>query len=223
MKRSLPTFLVPTALALVGILALALWTMSQPGKPLALRIPGTDHAPDSVSGGGANPVLSGKLTRSDGQPANLPGAWPQFRGPHLDNISHEKPPLLRSWPASGPRELWALDLGEGYAGPAVLNGRVYLMDYDREKRQDVLRCLSLANGREIWRYSYTVSVKRNHGMSRTVPAVTDKVVVAMGPKCHVTCLDSTTGELRWGLDLAREFGTTVPQWYAGQCPLIDGD
>ena len=27
-------------------------------------------------------------------------------------------------------------------------------------------------------------------MSRTVPAVTDKYVVALGPKCHVMCLDA---------------------------------
>jgi outer membrane protein assembly factor BamB len=58
-------------------------------------------------------------------------------------------------------------------------------------------------------------------MSRTVPAVNDKLVVAMGPKCHVVCLDPVTGELRWGLDLVRQFGATVPPWYAGQCPLID--
>jgi outer membrane protein assembly factor BamB len=95
------------------------------------------------------------------------------------------------------------------------------MDYDREHKQDALRCLSLADGREIWRFAYPVSVKRNHGMSRTVPAVTDKIVVAMGPKCHVLCLNSTTGELLWGLDLVRQFGTTVPPWYAGQCPLVD--
>jgi outer membrane protein assembly factor BamB len=95
------------------------------------------------------------------------------------------------------------------------------MDYDREKKQDALRCLSLADGKEIWRYAYPVSVKRNHGMSRTVPAVTEKYVVAMGPKCHVTCVDPVSGELRWGLDLVREFGATVPPWYAGQCPLLD--
>lgn len=58
-------------------------------------------------------------------------------------------------------------------------------------------------------------------MSRGVPAVTDKLVMAMGPKCHVVCVDATTGELRWGLDLVHEFGATVPPWYAAQCPLID--
>jgi len=37
----------------------------------------------------------------------------------------------------------------------------------------------------------------------------------------VVCLDAVTGELKWGLDLVREFGATVPPWYTGQCPLID--
>ena len=71
-------------------------------------------------------------------------------------------------------------------------------------------------------FAYTMPVKRNHGMTRTIPAVADKFVVAMDPKCHVLCLDAATGELRWGLNLVREFGATIPPWYAGQCPLIDG-
>jgi outer membrane protein assembly factor BamB len=97
------------------------------------------------------------------------------------------------------------------------------MDYDREKKQDALRCLSLDDGREIWRFAYGMSVKRNHGMTRTTPSVTDKFVVAMAPKCHVVCLDAMSGELKWSLDLVKDFGATIPQWYAGQCPLIEGD
>jgi outer membrane protein assembly factor BamB len=153
----------------------------------------------------------------------MPGAWPQFRGPERNGISPEASRLAHEWGATGPRALWSMDIGEGYAGAAVRNGRVYLMDYDREHRQDTLRCLSLADGQEIWRYAYPVAVKRNHGMSRTVPAVTEKVVVAIGPKCHVLCVDAATGQLRWGLDLVRDFDATVPPWYTGQCPLIDGD
>jgi outer membrane protein assembly factor BamB len=114
-------------------------------------------------------------------------------------------------------------VGEGYAGAAVCNGRVYLMDYDREQNQDALRCLSLADGQEIWRFAYPIRIKRNHGMSRTVPALQDDAVVAIGPKCQVICCDSLTGELRWTRDLVLEFGATVPEWYTGQCPLIDGD
>jgi outer membrane protein assembly factor BamB len=151
----------------------------------------------------------------------LNGTWPKFRGINHDGISTEKVSLSRQWAASGPRPFWSIDLGEGYAGAAVFNGCVYIMDYDQEKRQDALRCLSLDDGKEIWRFAYPVVVKRNHGMSRTVPVVTDQYVVAMGPKCHVICLNAKTGELQWGMDLVREYGTTVPPWYAGQCPLLE--
>ena len=116
-----------------------------------------------------------------------------------------------------------MELGEGYAGPAVWNGRVFLLDYNQQTKEDTLRCLSLADGREIWRFAYPMPLKRNHGLSRTVPAVTDRYVVTLGPKCHVACLDPESGKLYWGLDLVRDFGATVPPWYAGQCPLIDGD
>jgi outer membrane protein assembly factor BamB len=97
------------------------------------------------------------------------------------------------------------------------------MDYDYDKKQNALRCLSLGDGAEIWRYAYTAPVKRNHGMTRTVPALAGQFVVAMDPKCRVLCLNATNGGLRWGMNLVSEFGATVPPWYTGQCPLIDSN
>ena len=58
-------------------------------------------------------------------------------------------------------------------------------------------------------------------MSRTIPAVSDKYVVTMGPRCHVMCVDTDSGTFRWGINLEKEYGTEVPLWYTGQCPLID--
>lgn len=219
--RSRASILGQVTLGLVALGLFIYWVWGESARPLALRVPGTDQAPATERGSQANPILAGKLTRSLSQATNIPGAWPQFRGPNRDGINPDSHPLSHSWSGSGPRELWAVDLGEGYAGAAVLNGRAYVMDYDREKKQDALRCLSLQDGQELWRYAYPVSVKRNHGMSRTVPAVAEDFVVAMGPKCHVVCLNSISGELRWGVDLVREYGTIVPPWYAGQCPLLD--
>jgi outer membrane protein assembly factor BamB len=131
------------------------------------------------------------------------------------------PPLADAWGDDGPARLWSVELGEGHAGAAVRNGRVYVLDYDEQAHADALRCLSLDDGREIWRRAYEVRVKRNHGMSRTVPAVTDDFVVTMGPLCHVTCVRADSGEFVWGLDLVREFDTKVPLWYTAQCPVID--
>lgn len=225
-ESSMPRLMraIPVVIAIVGIIFLALWLIDRPEMELTERIPGTDNViGDEPTLQVTGDVFSGKLVMSDGVPANLPGAWPQFRGEDFDAVSKEKVTLARRWDEGEPKVLWGIDVGEGYAGAAVLNGRVYVLDYDAKAQEDALRCLSLADGREIWRYSYPVSIKRNHGMSRTIPAVTEKYVVSIGPMCHVLCVDAVTGEFLWAFDLVKEFKTVVPEWYAGQCPLIDGD
>ncbi len=205
-------------MVLGGLSLIYLWLGSNVSAGLRQRVPIMENVPPVIQDTGRT---TGHLSSFDGVPSTLPGMWPRFRGPRGDAVSRDDTALARQWPQTGPRVLWSVDLGEGYAGPAVRNGRVYVIDYDQEQLGDAIRCFSLDDGREIWRYFYPVKIKRQHGMSRTVPAVTNDVVVTMGPKCHVTCLDARTGELRWGLDLVRDYGARVPPWYAGQCPLID--
>jgi outer membrane protein assembly factor BamB len=194
------------------------------GRGFELRIAGEDGRPAPGSNPDAGPVkVEGVLTKGDGVASEIKGTggrWPWFRGQNFRNITQNDVELIEDW-SGGLQTLWSVDVGEGYAGPAILNGMVYLIDYDQKKREDAIRCLSLDDGKEIWRYSYPVKVSRNHGMSRTVPAVTDEYVVTIGPKCHVTCLDAKSGEFKWMLNLVAEFGTKVPLWYAGQCPFID--
>ena len=221
MKKFIAIWIVPIVLALVGVMLVHVWVNRDTASKLSERLPGTTGPGILADEAQPTGLIQGELIRFDGLASELPGSWPRFRGGNFDNISREDYALATSWPADGPKVLWSLDVGEGYAGAAVLNGRVYILDYDRENRADAVRCLSLDDGREIWRYSYPVKVKRNHGMSRTVPAVTDKFIVTLGPKCHVTCLDSQTGEFLWMKNLVGEFSATVPLWYAGQCPLID--
>jgi len=188
---------------------------------LTERIPAPKDDTQTPQDEGGAVKIQGTLVQLDGTPSDLPGAWPRFRGANFDATSTEDFSPARTWPSNGPDIVWSIDVGEGFAGPAILAGRVYLMDYNREQQADVVRCLSLDDGRDIWRYSYPVKVKRDHGMSRTVPAVTEQYVVTMGPKCHVTCLNSMTGEFHWMFNLVREFDTKVPRWYTAQCPLIE--
>ncbi len=123
----------------------------------------------------------------------------------------------------GAAGLWSIELGEGYAAAAVAGGCVYVLDYDQVANADTIRCLSLDDGREIWGNSYSVLVTRNHGMSRTIPAIVDDYVITLGPRCHLACWDVRTGQCHWLIDLVRDYGATEPNWYAGQCPLVDGD
>jgi outer membrane protein assembly factor BamB len=215
--------IVPLLVMILGLATLFLWMISRSKQDLTERVPGLDRVTVDGSPQTVSAVLRGKLTKFSGIPIDMPGYWSWFRGVDFDNISKENVPLARKWGVGQPKAFWGIDVGEGYSSPAVLNGRVYLLDYDAKQQADVLRCLALSDGKDIWQYSYPIKVKRNHGMSRTVPAVNDKFVVSIGPKCHVLCLDSTTGEFKWGIDLVRDYNTVVPEWYAGQCPFIDGE
>ena len=217
--------LVPLALgAVIGVVLLVNWFGYDPTADWTESVPGRDGAPEQSEdpmAGVADVDIRGRFEAFDGTPADLPGTWPRFRGAAFDNICRADFKLSNRWPEAGPDVLWSVDLGEGHAAPAVWKGRVYLLDYDEERRADSLRCFSLADGREIWRRHYLVPAKRNHGLSRTVPAVTPEGVVTIGPRCHVLCVDAETGDFRWGIDLQKEYGTTEPLWFTGQCPLVE--
>lgn len=210
--------LVSTA---VGIWALSWWLFSNPVKEFTIHNPGMDNRPDVISSRSSAVNIGARFSAYDGAPSSIPGEWPRFRGAEMDNISKEDIKLADSWGDSGPDILWSIDLGEGHAGPVISNGRIYILDYDEEKRADILRCFSFDDGREIWQRGYNIYIKRNHGVSRTLPAVMDQLVVTIGPKCHVMCVDAINGDFKWGIDLVHEYEAEVPLWYTGQCPLID--
>ncbi len=215
--------LLPAVTALTGSAMLWLWIQGPTARLLEPRVPGRDRPAGMEEAEAADPLGDIALRPGDGRVVELPGAWPGFRGAELSMVAVDAPPLARQWPAGGPPQLWSIEVGEGYAGAAVRDGRVYIMDYDRERQEDALRCLSLQDGSELWRLTYPIKIKRNHGMSRTIPTLAGDHVVAMGPMCQVICADALTGEFRWGIDLVREYGTVVPPWYAGQCPLVLDD
>jgi hypothetical protein len=63
--------------------------------------------------------------------------WPGIYGPTGDSLSDQKG-LLRTWPEAGPKVLWTAPTNVGFGGPAVSDGKVYLLDRD-EKVGDKLR------------------------------------------------------------------------------------
>ena len=199
------------------------WLLKDPTKQFAESIPGEDNR-GADSAMVSQPVKIGENFQSFGTSTSTSKAtWIHFRGADYDNISKNSVPLKNSWAGNQPEILWSVPLGEGHAGPAVYEGKVYVMDYDEASREDALRCFSLDDGKELWRRSYKVSLKRNHGMSRTVPAVNSDYVLSIGPRCHVMCVKRESGDLLWGLDMVQQYKTEVPLWFTGQCPMIDNN
>jgi outer membrane protein assembly factor BamB len=150
------------------------------------------------------------------------GDWPQFRGTDRSNVSSETG-LFRKWPAEGPKVVWKTPVCQGYAGAAIKDGRVYVNDYNADKKEHLVRCISLATGKDLWQWSYPVDIRPSHGITRTVPAIGQTLVFSLDPKCRFHALDAKTGKLVWEIDLVKEYKADIPNWYAGQNPLIDGN
>lgn len=227
---------VPVAVSLLSLGALGYWAVvwyRPPAvSPRPLGIERTERAAATTGDPAAGQVVTVAAPASATSPVTAttavapgeftiaPGNWPGFRGPDGTNVVTDGVRLRRDW-SQPPRVLWSVPLGNGYAAPAIRNGRVYVIDHDEASRMDVLRCFALSTGQELWRTGYSVTIRRNHGISRTIPAVDDRVVVSLGPKCHLMAADAQTGELLWKKDLVEEYGVTVPEWYAGQCPILE--
>ncbi len=233
--------LIPLGTGLIGAAVLAIlawpvvsaeWQTCYPDWVAALYLPAGDEVAvrdGALSQRPPEPVVEvdprGELTELAKLPADAPetyGSWPNFRGWNFDGVSDDDVKLLDRLD-SQLKPIWTVTLGNGYAGPAIYNSRVYLMDYDLAAKRNVLRCFGFADGKELWRRGFTRVIKQQHGVSRTVPAVNDDVVIAITPKCAVMACNPITGKWLWGIDMVAKYGTTVPKWYTGQCPLLDMD
>ena len=148
--------------------------------------------------------------------------WPQFQGPDRNGISPETG-LARTWPEAGPKVHWSFPLNEGFAGPAVAGGEVFILDRVGDQ-QDVLHCLSFATGEELWKFAYDAPGNVGHAGSRTVPTVTDKYIFTVGMLGHFYCFDRATHQPIWSKSLAEEFPQDgKPRWGYSQSPSVYQD
>jgi outer membrane protein assembly factor BamB len=155
-------------------------------------------------------------------PAAQSADWPQFRGPARNGISKETG-LVRKWPAAGPKLLWSVPVAQGYAGAAIVAGRVYHHDYDEAKGEWCANCRSLADGKLLWQFREKREIRPNHAITRTTPAVDARFVFSLDPKAVLHCLDVKTGKQVWRKSLVTDYKATIPSWYNGQCPLLEDD
>jgi outer membrane protein assembly factor BamB len=206
-------------LGAIALISIIWWVQTDPTAEYLVSMPGADNRGKGLA---QQDVKIGELFQQfTAEYTEMSETWPRFRGADFDNIS--KSPVKLKEKIGTPKIVWSVELGEGHSGAAIYKGLAYVLDYNEEKRSDVLRCFALADGKEMWSRGYNLNVKRNHGMSRTIPAITEDYILTMGPMCHVMCLDRKDGTLRWGLDVAKDFESEVPLWYTGQCPLIDNN
>lgn len=148
--------------------------------------------------------------------------WPQYLGPTRNSKSDQKG-ILRSWPEKGPEVLWTVNVGPGYGGPVIKDGKIYLLDRD-DKTGDIMRCFDFSNGKELWKFSYAAPGSVMFPGSRSVPAVDGNYVYSCGHNGDLYCINTNTHKPVWNKNIWTDFGgTQLPIWAITQCPLIYGD
>jgi outer membrane protein assembly factor BamB len=148
--------------------------------------------------------------------------WAQYQGPMRNGASPETG-IAREWPEGGPKTLWSAPLGEGFGGPAIRDGEVYIVDRVSSS-EDIVRCLSLDTGEELWTYTYDAPGETSFNGSRSAPTVTEKFVYTVGLMGQMHCLDRKTHQPVWTANLLDDFGhEELPGWGFSQSPLLHKD
>jgi outer membrane protein assembly factor BamB len=131
--------------------------------------------------------------------------------------------ILHSWPQQGPEVLWTVNVGIGFGGPVIKNGKVYLLDRD-DKVGDKIRCFDLSSGKELWNFGYEAPGSVMFPGSRSVPTIDGNLIYSCGPNGNLYCIDINTHKPIWNKNVWTDFGGgEIPRWAITQCPLVYGD
>jgi outer membrane protein assembly factor BamB len=153
-----------------------------------------------------------------------PGSdWATFLGPTGDGKSSETG-ILKSWKDNGPSLLWHVEAGEGYAAPAVADGRLFL--FDRKDDNARLTCLAARTGKQVWRVAYATDYEDLYDFSdgpRAAPVVDGDRVYTFGAEGRLRCHRVKDGSLIWDVDTAKTFGVVQNFFGTGSSPVVEGE
>jgi outer membrane protein assembly factor BamB len=151
--------------------------------------------------------------------------WPQWRGPQRDGVWRETGIIDRFDSPQLPIK-WRVPIGNGYSGPTVANGRVYVMDRVAEPEQiERVHCIDETTGDKVWSHSYD-ALYRNVGYTagpRASVTVDEGKAYSLGTMGHLFCFDAAKGRVLWEKDLNALYQIEMPNWGIACSPLIEGD
>ena len=158
--------------------------------------------------------------------------WPEWRGKDRLGIWNETD-ILDTFPVGGLEFTWRVPIRSGFAGPAVADGRVFVLDYleapgtrtmDGTER---LLALDEETGEILWTHewptTYRMLMASYASGPRATPTVDGDRVYVVGATGIILCLKTATGELVWQINSIEQYGTYVPVWGVSSSALVDGE
>ena len=158
--------------------------------------------------------------------------WPQWRGVERDAVWRDTG-LVKRFPDGGLVVKWRAPVRGGFAGPAVADGRVFILDYQETPGSrtmdghERLVVFDEENGAQLWTQEWPAAYRNMHFKFATGPRATPTVhgdrVYILGAAGMLSCFDTGTGDLIWRVDTVADYGVTVPVFGVSQSPLVEGD
>jgi outer membrane protein assembly factor BamB len=158
--------------------------------------------------------------------------WPEYRGKGRLGIWNETG-IVDAFPEGGLKFTWRVPIRSGFAGPAVADGRVFVLDYQETPGSrtmdgtERLVCLDEETGKVLWTYEWRVTYRMLMATYAIGPQATPTVdgdrVYVVGATGMILCLKAETGELVWMKNAIEEYGLNVPVWGVASAALVDGD
>ncbi|MBU6174903.1 MAG: PQQ-binding-like beta-propeller repeat protein, partial [Planctomycetes bacterium] len=121
---------------------------------------------------------------------------------------------------------WSVDIGPGYSGPTVANGRVYVMDRQPKERDatERIHCFESATGKSLWTVEYPAEYRISYTAGpRASVTIHDGKAYCIGAMGHFHCLDAIQGNILWKRDLQKEYEIQMPIWGIAASPFVYRD
>ncbi|MCA8993287.1 MAG: PQQ-like beta-propeller repeat protein [Planctomycetaceae bacterium] len=152
--------------------------------------------------------------------------WPQWGGPLRDLVWRETG-IVSQLPSGKLPRVWSVPVGEGYSGPTVADGRVFLTDrVHAEGRSGVERvwAFDAETGAVLWKHEYACEYTISYPAGpRATPTVDGNRVYTIGAVGNMFCFDVATGEVIWSKNFQSDYQTKLPTWGMAAAPLVYGN
>ncbi len=162
--------------------------------------------------------------------------WPQWLGPRGDS-SWNDTGLITKFPAEGPKVVWRAPVANGYSGPSIAGGKVFVMDYQIATGKldanpggrtaltgkERVVCLDEKTGKQLWAHSYDCPINLSFPNGpRCSPVIEGDLVFSLGAEGHLSAIKAADGKVVWEKELKKDYKCESPIWGYAATPLVSG-